>query len=130
MINRAKCLQCESIIESHLPNDMVKCKCGLIAVCDGPAMRMWPSGSPHFVRIDDMGNEIVVKYVAHLESEEQQQPPDHEKKDLSLQEAIEAFERSIEYNESMPYHAQTSFVMTMEVTAYLRSILNIVKLRQ
>jgi len=116
-----------SIVESHLPDEIVKCKCGMIAVCDGPAMRMWPANSPFFVRVDDQGNEIVVKYVSSPDSEKDEQSPNDDKENLSIQDAIEALERSIQYNEQLPYHEQFSFVTTNEVTAYLRSILHILK---
>ena len=127
MINRAKCLQCESIIESHLPNEMIKCKCGLIAVCDGPAMRMWPTGSLHFVRIDEMGNEVRVKYVDKEAQEGKEENPPADNPKPTLDEAIEALERSIEYNEKLPYHEQYSFVTSNEMTAYLKSIVNIIR---
>lgn len=128
MINRAKCKLCESIIESWLPDEIVSCKCGAIAVCDGAAMRMWPANSPNFVRVDDRGNEIVVKYVAKEDGHEEQQAPETENSEVSVNEAIEALERSIEYNDNLPYHARYSPVMTEEVNIYLKSILNIIRL--
>ncbi len=127
MINRAKCVLCQSTIESHLPDEIVYCKCGEIAVCDGPAMRMMPLGSKNFVRVDDMGNEIVVQYRAHEEepSEEQQEKDDN--KNISIHEALEALEESIKYNDNLPQHVQYSFVTTYELNAYVRSILNILR---
>ena len=102
----------------------------MIAVCDGPAMRMWPAGSPHFVRIDDMGNEIRVKYVDKEPDENEKENPGEDQPKLSFDESITALERSIEYNEKLPYHEQFSFVTTNEMTAYLKSFLNILKSRQ
>lgn len=65
MINRAKCKLCNKIIESHLPDEMVMCPCGTIGVGDGQAMRTYCKDnrySEYFVRVDDLGNEIAVKY--------------------------------------------------------------------
>jgi len=128
MINRAKCKLCNDIIESWLPDEIVPCKCGAIAVCDGAAMRMYPAGSPHFVRVDDRGNEIVVEYVTTKDNEEDHQSPQDKESKISTDEAIYALERSIEYNDSLPYHERYIPITTDEVNTYLKSILNIIRL--
>lgn len=127
MINRAKCKLCLSVIESHLPDEIVSCKCGAISVCDGPAMRMLPLGSPNFIRVDDLGNEIIVKYISEKDAKGNQDAPKDEQCELSVEDAIHALQRSIEYNESLPDHEKCSFVTCDEITTYLKSILNILR---
>lgn len=61
MRNRAKCKLCHSIIESYHPEDYVTCRCEEIAVDGGLAMRCFARTWDNFLRIDDEGNEIVVK---------------------------------------------------------------------
>lgn len=61
MKNRAKCRLCQSIIESFHSTDYVLCKCGEIAVDRGDALRCYAKDFTNFLRIDDDGNEIIVK---------------------------------------------------------------------
>ncbi len=61
MRNRAKCKLCESIIESLHATDYAYCRCKAIAVFEGDAMRCSASNWDNFLRVDDDGNEIVVK---------------------------------------------------------------------
>jgi len=71
MKNRAKCKLCSSTIESfHRENhdecsyreDYVECTCGEIAIWGGPDnYNLSYNDINNFLRIDDEGNEIVVK---------------------------------------------------------------------
>jgi hypothetical protein len=61
MKNRAKCKLCNEIIESFHPTDYVICKCGEIAVDGGDAMRCYAKSFENFLRVDDEGNEIIVR---------------------------------------------------------------------
>ncbi len=61
MQNRAKCKLCQSVIESLNEKDYVTCKCGEISVDGGEAMRCAAKNFDNFLRVDDDGNEIVVK---------------------------------------------------------------------
>ena len=61
MINRAKCKLCNSIIESYHATDLVVCKCGEISVDGGEALRCYAIDWKNFLRVDDQGNEIIVK---------------------------------------------------------------------
>lgn len=61
MRNRAKCKLCSSIIESFHSTDYVICKCGHISVDAGPALKCAAKDWNNFLRIDDDGNEIIVK---------------------------------------------------------------------
>ena len=62
MKNRAKCKLCSSLIEIFHSEDYVLCKCGGIGVGGGDAMYTSANDYANFLRIDDEGNEIPVKY--------------------------------------------------------------------
>lgn len=62
MKNRAKCKLCNSIIESFSRTDYVSCKCGEIAIEGGDQLyKTYARDFANFLRIDDEGNEIIVK---------------------------------------------------------------------
>jgi hypothetical protein len=61
MRNRAKCKLCLSIIESFHATDYVECKCGEIIVDGGEALRCAATNWENFLRVDDEGNEIIIK---------------------------------------------------------------------
>lgn len=64
MKNKAKCKQCLSIIESFHETDYVTCKCGEISVYGGNiALYSSARDYTNFLRVDDEGNEIVVKFM-------------------------------------------------------------------
>ncbi len=63
MKNKAKCRLCNSIIESFHQYDYVECKCGHISVSEGEKMSCGAIDFSNFVRVDDDGNEIVVREV-------------------------------------------------------------------
>ncbi len=61
MKNRAKCKLCGSIIESFHDQDFVQCECGEITVYAGTALRCTANNWSNFLRVDDQGNEIIVR---------------------------------------------------------------------
>jgi hypothetical protein len=62
MKNRAKCKLCKDIIESFALHDFVSCKCGEISVDGGPHYyKCSAKDFSNFLRVDDDGNEIIVK---------------------------------------------------------------------
>jgi hypothetical protein len=62
MRNRAKCRLCGDIIESFYRADFVSCKCDEISVVGGlEVLECGAKNWENFIRIDDEGNEIVVK---------------------------------------------------------------------
>lgn len=127
MKNRAKCKKCLSIIESFLPDEMIYCKCGAIAVCDGTAMRMWPLNSPDFLRIDDVGNEIKVRYEDKGAEGSNDKSDENGYKNPSKTELIQALEDSLTYTENTPDHEKHSFVTHVALCYYLRAVINILK---
>lgn len=127
MINRAKCKLCQSIIVSELPNEIVYCKCGEIAVCDGPAMRMWPVGNVNFLRVDDLGNEIIVSYKKEAAKSEEDKQNDDPKECITKGDLIKSFEDALSYTENSPDHEQFSFVTNISLCHHLRALVNILK---
>ena len=63
MKNKAKCKQCQSIIESLTPQDFQLCTCKEIFVDGGDSMLCGANDWSNFIRIDDNGNEIIPKIV-------------------------------------------------------------------
>lgn len=63
MKNRAKCKKCNSIIESFHSTDYVMCSCGEISVYEGEALKCAAKDYSNFVRVDENGNEIIVKVI-------------------------------------------------------------------
>lgn len=62
MRNRAKCKLCQSILESFHRTDYVACSCGEIAIDGGDFQYLvYAKNYSNFLRIDDEGNEIIIK---------------------------------------------------------------------
>lgn len=69
MRNRAKCKLCKNIIESFHENDYVDCPCGEISI-HGGLYKLGCSAKDfsNFLRVDDQGNEIIVKLTENHEN--------------------------------------------------------------
>lgn len=111
MKNKAKCKLCESVIESLSEKDHVTCKCGEISVDGGDAMRCAAKNFENFLRVDDEGNEIVVKVVDKYNRE-------------YVMKLLEDF---IEKLESMPSQAMYSAVNHYDLITSLNLIHMILK---
>lgn len=98
MRNRAKCKLCQSIIESFHSTDYVECKCGHIAVDGGEAMRCAAIDFNNFLRIDDEGNEIIVKENALANFSSRSSKP-------TKQELFDELDQMIKSYERLPQHA-------------------------
>ena len=73
MRNRAKCKKCQTVIESLHTHDYVMCKCGEIAVDGGDQhFRVMAKDYDNFLRLDDEGNEIVVRVIEKPDAHEEQ----------------------------------------------------------
>lgn len=107
MKNKAKCRLCASIIESFHNDDYVECKCGEIAVDGGVALKCYAKDFNNFMRIDDFGNEIVVK----LQSEEKEMI-DYDKK-ITKKDILHMLEEMIRNIEKLPPNA-----MNQPITHY------------
>jgi hypothetical protein len=100
MRNRAKCKLCDSIIESFHHTDYVECKCGHISVSEGDKMGCGAIDFINFLRVDDEGNEIIVKEVGK-ENKKQMVG------EVDLEELIEELRRFSKSIERLPNQAMS-----------------------
>jgi len=103
MKNRAKCRLCGTIIESFHYYDYVECKCGEISVCGGPECYQTGSKDPsyiNFIRVDDEGNEFVVKVSGTHDEPKGEEPPK-----LTRSDYLKMLDDMIKNIENLPSHA-------------------------
>src|SRR5260221_11915794 len=100
MRNRAKCKLCGDIIESFHSTDLVNCKCGQIYVDGGTAMFCGDSDWNNFLRVDDQGNEIVVKVQEKEPTKEMEYIHKPTKKEM-----LDMLDEMIKNIENLPQHA-------------------------
>jgi hypothetical protein len=104
MRNRAKCKLCNETVESFTIGDYVECKCGEIAIAGGlDKLITWAKDYKNFLRVDDLGNEIVVKYDEHKEKDENELPSKFNRKDM-----IDMLDNMATNIERLPQHAMTA----------------------
>lgn len=103
MQNRAKCKLCDCIIESFHSTDYVVCKCGEIYVEGGESMRCGAKDWSNFLRVDDKGNEIIVKVKeVDLKPEETSKP--------NRKELLDLLDGMVKNIENLPKKAMISAV--------------------
>jgi len=122
MKNRAKCKLCASIIESFHNLDYVSCKCSHISVSGGDKMECSALDWANFLRVDDMGNEIVVK----VKDEEDVKPlyneiPTREDKLRMLDEMIKTYENLPQNALNAPITGYDLLSVLLLVSSLLRS---------
>jgi len=101
MKNRAKCRKCKDIIESFFDGDYVNCNCGEISVSGGDKMLCGAIDWKNFIRIDDLGNEVMVKV------EEDVKPLDNEKCPVTQDEVLKHIDEMIARLDEMPSNAKS-----------------------
>ena len=122
MKNRAKCRLCNSIIESFHRYDYVTCKCGEIAIDGGlDEFRVTARDYANFLRIDDEGNEIIVK--VKEKSEPEQNEPDVKQLDIdtrpSRNDLIKMLDNMSKNVENLPEHAKLSYITQYDFGALI-----------
>lgn len=127
MRNRAKCKLCNSIIESFHKFDYVECECGQIAVFEGDAMRCAATDYANFLRIDDNGNEIVVKYESEQAKEATDNRPADPPKQVTKEELINMLDTMIKNIENLPQHVIELPVNHYDLVSFMICISNILK---
>lgn len=105
MRNRAKCKQCNSIIESFMQGDYVSCKCGQIAVNHGPAMFCEALDWNNFLRLDEEDNEKPVTYKEKKQGEDESVNKDEQAHKPTKEELIRILDEMIKSYEHLPQHA-------------------------
>lgn len=103
MRNRAKCKLCQSTIESFHDLDYVACKCSEISVSGGSKMECAARSWENFLRVDDLGNEIIIKVKEKLSEERSETISKPSKKDL-----INILEEMIKNIENLPQIAMST----------------------
>lgn len=112
MRNRAKCKLCQSIIESFHLNDFVSCKCGEIFVNGGTDDYKCGAGEwSNFLRVDDEGNEIVVKVTDEVKPLYNEKP--------NKKELIKLLDEMIKNIESLPPQAMHTSVTQFDLASAL-----------
>jgi len=115
MRNRAKCKLCSSIIESYHRYDHVSCKCGEINISGGnDALECGARDWSNFMRVDDLGNEILVKVkdeVPVLEHEYKQSKADLHKILQGMIDSIEAMPANAKASPLNHYDMQSILLM-------------------
>ncbi len=109
MRNRAKCYLCKDIIESKAVNDRVICSCGEISVDGGLESYLCSANNfGNFLRVDDEGNEIIVKVQYDVMKSNKYNVKKPGKKEL-----IEMLDEMIKKIEDLPPQA-----MSVSITHY------------
>jgi hypothetical protein len=124
MRNRAKCKLCQDILESFHQQDYVQCKCGEISISGGNydlncAAKDWNN----FLRVDDEGNEIVVKVLDKGKTI----PIEAAQNKLSRKEQIAMLESMVKNIENLPHHAMETPINHADFYAYFLILISILK---
>lgn len=119
MKNRAKCKLCSSIIESFHPNDHVLCKCGEIEINGGEAMLAKAKDFANFLRVDDLGNEIVVQYRQKPEDIGSNGNADDPKESLAKEELLDMLDTMIKGDEGLPDKVKENQLNTYDLLRYM-----------
>lgn len=124
MKNIAKCKLCNSIIESFHTYDYVTCKCGEISITGGTE-RLECSAKDwvNFLRVDDNGNEIIVKVKDQANEAEAKEPS----QSLNKKDKIEMLEAMIKGLENLPTNAMSTPINHYDLFSYMAVILSILK---
>ena len=123
MKNRAKCKLCQSTIESFHEGDYVTCTCGQISVSAGLSMECSAIDWANFLRVDDLGNEIIPKVVDKTDDDIKQiynENPTREDKIKMLDLMIESYE-------NLPDHVLRSPISGYDLVSSLLMISSILK---
>lgn len=108
MRNRAKCKLCGDIIESMHPTDYVTCKCGEIAVDGGLALRAMALNWQNFLRVNDDGTEMSVKYEDLTQSQNVDNKLENVPHKLTKEQIIFSIDQLLSTIEGLPQNAMTA----------------------
>jgi hypothetical protein len=125
--NRAKCKLCSSIIESFHPTDHVICKCGEIELNGGDAMFAKANNFANFIRVDDLGNEVLVKYKGPSDQQKDDDTPQDAPKEFTYKELVDEFERLIHADEEIISQGNHHNASMFDLWRYMIHLLKIFK---
>lgn len=128
MKNRAKCKLCGSIIESFHRNDYVSCNCGEISI-DGGAdyCKAMAKDWKNFLRVDDKGNEIVVKVVEKNDSQTDDVKPLYNDQKPSRDDMLKMLNEMIKNYEGLPDNAKGQPVTHYDMLSVLLLLSSILR---
>lgn len=125
MKNRAKCKLCNEVLESFHRYDHVSCKCGEISISGGrDTLECSAKNWSNFLRVDDQGNEIVIK-VQDSKGKEEQKAEDLPA--LTKDDKIKMLEEMVKNIENLPQHAMAAPINHYDLFNYMAMILSILK---
>lgn len=130
MRNRAKCKLCGDIIESLAFADIVSCSCDEITIWGGLQELRTVSRTPdyrNFLRIDESGNEIAVKYVDKDAKEKGDEQPANPPEQIATKEIIDTIEEMIKNDENLPQHVLFAPCTQADLIRYAIPILSVLK---
>ena len=123
MKNRAKCKLCLSVIESYHSTDYVSCKCGEIEVYGGQGMNCASKDWNNFLRVDDEGNEVIVKVKDESklmqEGKIEEEGKDGPSAKPTRKELMDMLDDMINNIENMPPHAMSTSINHYDLCAVL-----------
>ncbi len=119
MKNKAKCKLCHSIIESFHDMDYVSCKCGHISVSGGPKMECSAIDWNNFLRVDDQGNEILVKVKDDVKPLYNENP--------SREDKLKMLDEMIKSYENLPPHALEAPITGYDLVSSLLLVSSILR---
>ena len=115
MRNRAKCTNCNDIIESIIPSERVECFCGDIAIEGGQeSFVIYYHDIKKILRIDDEGNEIKMTEKEGLVPLENTKPPKPNKDEL-----LKLLDEMIKNIENLPPNAMNTYVTHYDLCSAL-----------
>lgn len=123
MKNRAKCKLCNDILESFHAYDYVTCKCGEISISGGNdrfecSAKDWKN----FMRVDEDGNEIMVKVV-----DEAQEPEPDEFPKMNREQKIQMLEAMVRTLENLPNSAMDCYITHYDLYSFMLVVVEILK---
>jgi hypothetical protein len=125
MKNRAKCKLCFDILESFHLHDYVSCKCGEISISGGSdKLECSAKDWNNFLRIDDQGNEVVVKI---KNSVEPVAPTNGDPPIMTKADKIDMLEAMIKNIENLPKEAMLQPINHFDLYSFMIVVLSICK---
>lgn len=128
MRNRAKCLLCNSVIESFHRHDYVTCKCGEIAIDGGlDYLRASAHNFDNFLRVDDEDHEIKVNYKDDKEGQDSKVNKEENTHKPSKEELYRMLEDMIKSYEQLPSQAMLAPVTHSDQLSLLMLVSSLFK---
>lgn len=125
MKNRAKCKLCNEILESFHRYDYVSCKCGEISINGGnDTFECSAKNWGNFLRVDDKGNEILVKIVEN--PDEKSEKMDESPK-MGNDSKLEMLQQMLKNIENLPQKALELPINHYDFYSFMLIVLEILK---